>query len=128
MLETRFKIALLVAVIAFTSFAAVPALRVFFKGVAPPPEDPNLPTTPVTVEASSRRSDQPVKEEMVLIAAGPFIRGTTAGGFDEQPMSAVYLDSFLIDRSEVTNYQYQQFIEATGHRRAAPPATPAEDR
>ncbi len=122
MLETRFKIALLVAVIVFTSFAAVPALRVFFKGVASPPDDPNLPTTLVPVEASSPRSDQPVKEEMVLIPAGPFIRGTTAGGFDEKPVSTIYLDSFMIDRSEVTNYQYQQFIEATGHRRAAPPA------
>src|SRR5437016_13846634 len=122
MLETRFKIALLVAVIVFTSFAAVPALRVFFKGVAPPPEDPNLPAALVPVEAASQGSDQPIKEEMILIPAGPFIRGTAAGGFDEQPVSTVYLDSFMMDRSEVTNYQYQQFIQATGHRRAAPPA------
>src|SRR5437867_3806198 len=122
MLETRFKIALLVAVIVFTSFAAVPALRVFFKGVAPPPEDPNLPTALVPVEASSPGSDQPIKEEMILIPAGPFIRGTAAGGFDEQPVGTIFLDSFMIDRSEVTNHQYQQFIQATGHRRAAPPA------
>ncbi|TLY17828.1 MAG: formylglycine-generating enzyme family protein [Nitrospirae bacterium] len=122
MLETRFKIALLVVVIVFTSFAAVPALRVFFKGVAPPPEDPNLPAALVPVEAASQGSDQPIKEEMILIPAGPFIRGTAAGGFDEQPVSTVYLDSFMMDRSEVTNYQYQQFIQATGHRRAAPPA------
>ena len=56
------------------------------------------------------------------IPAGPFVRGTTSGGFDEQPQRTIYLDTFSIDRYEVTNHQYQQFVLATGHRKAAPPS------
>ncbi|PYV09367.1 MAG: serine/threonine protein kinase, partial [Acidobacteria bacterium] len=30
----------------------------------------------------------------------------------------VYLDGFWIDKTEVTNQQYQKFVQATGHRTA----------
>ena len=34
----------------------------------------------------------------------------------------ISLETFSIDRYEVTNHQYQQFVLATGHRKAAPPS------
>ncbi len=37
------------------------------------------------------------EEELVVIPAGPFIRGTSQGGFDEQPERRIYLDEFSID-------------------------------
>lgn len=46
---------------------------------------------------------------MVLIPAGDFQMGYG-------PYHTVYLDAFYIDRYEVTNAQYLQFVEATGHR------------
>jgi formylglycine-generating enzyme required for sulfatase activity len=59
---------------------------------------------------------------MVTIPAGPFVRGTMSGGFDEQPQRTISLETFSIDRHEVTNHQYQQFVTATGHRKAGPPS------
>jgi formylglycine-generating enzyme required for sulfatase activity len=73
-------------------------------------------------ESESAANEEPVPEEMVVIPAGPFVRGTMSGGFDEQPQRTIYLDTFSIDRYEVTNAQYQQFISATGHRKAGPPS------
>ena len=59
---------------------------------------------------------------MVLIPAGEFFMGSPAGDGglpDEQPERLVYLNSFRIDRHEVTNGDYLEFVDATGHR---PPA------
>jgi formylglycine-generating enzyme required for sulfatase activity len=51
-------------------------------------------------------------DDMVLIPAGPFVMG---GDFDEeQPRHRVVLDAFWIDRFEVTNQQYAEYLRATG--------------
>ncbi len=46
------------------------------------------------------------KAEMVLIPAGPFEMGSLQGEEDEQPLRSIYLDSYYIDRHEVTNAKY----------------------
>ncbi|MFZ5593827.1 MAG: formylglycine-generating enzyme family protein [Pseudomonadota bacterium] len=51
--------------------------------------------------------------EMVLIPAGEFIRGTNQRLSDEGPQHTVSLPDFHIDKYEVTNLQYQRFIDAT---------------
>lgn len=53
---------------------------------------------------------------MILIPAGEFQMGSDGVTSDEKPVHAVYLDAFYIDQHEVTNRQYRQFVEATGHR------------
>ena len=50
---------------------------------------------------------------MVAIPAGEFVRGSNTGRWDEKPEGAVYLDAFEIDRYEVTNIQYQRFLQAS---------------
>ena len=62
----------------------------------------------------SRLGDEP--NEMVLIPAGPFIRGTDHRLPDEGPQHVMDLPAFWIDRYEVTNLQYKKFIDATGRR------------
>ena len=56
--------------------------------------------------------------EMALIPAGEFQMGDSfnEGGGNERPVHTVYLDSFYIDKYEVTNALYKKFMEATGHR------------
>lgn len=54
-------------------------------------------------------------DEVVEIPAGSFIMGSEDGEFDERPLHNVELDSFYMDRYEVTNLQYQNFISANPH-------------
>ncbi|MBM3239959.1 formylglycine-generating enzyme family protein [Candidatus Poribacteria bacterium] len=56
--------------------------------------------------------------EMALIPAGEFQMGDNfnEGNADELPVHTVYLDAFYIDKYEVTNALYEEFIKATGHR------------
>ena len=49
---------------------------------------------------------------MVYVPAGEFIMGSDEGDSDEQPVHTVYLDAFYIDRTEVTNAQYRECVEA----------------
>ncbi|MBT3343960.1 MAG: SUMF1/EgtB/PvdO family nonheme iron enzyme [Gemmatimonadetes bacterium] len=55
--------------------------------------------------------------EMVQIAAGRFRMGTnTPGREDENPEHLISLKSYYIDKYEVTNLQYKEFVQVTGHR------------
>ncbi len=54
----------------------------------------------------------PSNPNMVLIPAGEFQMGNNSGDYDEEPMHLVYLNTFYIDKYEVTNVQYKRFIDA----------------
>jgi formylglycine-generating enzyme required for sulfatase activity len=55
---------------------------------------------------------------MILIPAGEFQMGSNDGSGDEKPVHTVYTDSFYMDIYEVTNVQYNRFVNATGRRRS----------
>jgi formylglycine-generating enzyme len=119
MLETKFKIAFLLVVLAF---AAIPIMGILRGTIMTPYETVPEGTEDGPSEPESAANEEPLPEEMVTIPGGPFVRGTTNGGFDEQPQRTLALETFSIDRYEVTNHQYQQFVLATGHRKAGPPS------
>jgi acetoin utilization deacetylase AcuC-like enzyme/formylglycine-generating enzyme required for sulfatase activity len=52
--------------------------------------------------------------QMVLIPAGSFRMGSSSGPPDQQPVHEVALDSFLMDRYEVTQEQYTQLASLNG--------------
>ncbi len=54
------------------------------------------------------------KWDMVLVDAGEFIMGTDGQRDDCSPEHKVYLPAFYIDRYEVTNAQYYEFLEYIG--------------
>jgi iron(II)-dependent oxidoreductase len=56
-----------------------------------------------------------VQAELILIPAGEYMMGDTSAG-DHSPAHKVWIDSFYIDRYEVTNAQYYEFCMATEHR------------
>ena len=58
---------------------------------------------------------------MVFIPAGKFWMGSPEGEGDdnERPRHQVTLDSFYLDKYEVTNQQFQEFIKATNYRTTA---------
>lgn len=51
--------------------------------------------------------------EMVEIPAGQFRMGGTEGDPDEAPEHPVYLDTYYIDKTEVTQAEYQQYVNMT---------------
>lgn len=51
------------------------------------------------------------KWDMALIPAGEFIMGSNETRADARPEHKVYLDAFYIDKYEVTNAQYYEFLE-----------------
>ena len=56
---------------------------------------------------------------MVFIPGGTFAMGSERHQPEERPIHSVRVDGFWIDRHEVTNAQFRQFIDATGYRTLA---------
>jgi ribose/xylose/arabinose/galactoside ABC-type transport system permease subunit/formylglycine-generating enzyme required for sulfatase activity len=88
----------------------------------PPPSTPTpLPTptpapTSAEAEAAEGPSPPPVTDIMIEIPAGPFTMGSDTGIEDEAPAHEVDLPAFEIDKFEVTNADFAQFLEATGYQ------------
>ncbi|MGM0769096.1 MAG: formylglycine-generating enzyme family protein [Pseudomonadota bacterium] len=58
-------------------------------------------------------------DNMVLVEGGEFLMGTPGGwamGADTVPAHEVVLDDFYIQKSEVTQGDFEVFVEASGHR------------
>jgi len=114
MLDKRLKWAFFIVALVF---AGLPIAGIILDILTPSHiqvERPAHEIKPVTVPATPAA---PLKEDMVLIPAGEFLRGYDDGGFDEKPQSRVLLDAYWIDRYEVTNGSYMAFVETTGHRK-----------
>lgn len=56
---------------------------------------------------------------MVRIPAGEFEPGSWSGYADEAPVARVEVNSFWMDRTEVTNAQFAAFVKATGYKTEA---------
>ena len=67
---------------------------------------------------------------MVLVPEGIFPMGVPKaardGGVDERPNHDVFVDTFYIDKYEVTNGRYLEFITKTGHRTPQHPTDPTK--
>ena len=82
-----------------------------------PTADPRLPPSNQSLGMFwTRPADQ---MPMVYVPAGSFLMGSTRGDRDETPVHMVTLDGFWIDRTEVTNDQFRQFVAATGFETTA---------
>jgi sulfatase modifying factor 1 len=56
----------------------------------------------------------PPPEGMVLVPAGEFLMGAGEAGADEAPVHRVQLSAFYIDRHEVTNTAFAEFVRSSG--------------
>lgn len=58
----------------------------------------------------------PAPEGMIYVPEGYFPMGTNSGTREDQkPLHYVYTSAYFIDRLEVSNAQYAEFMKATGH-------------
>lgn len=76
-----------------------------------------------TPEGSASNSSEPpkaaVQREMIFIKGGMFTMGSNSGiNTVQKPAHIVTVLSFYLDKTEVTNAEYAEFVKATGH--AAP--------
>ena len=81
-----------------------------------PPRGTQPPTTQQDRRVSTPipRNEPTPPKEMVLIPAGKFQMGSVApaADSDEKPVHTVSIDAFYIDKYQVTNAQYKQFVLA----------------
>lgn len=82
-----------------------------------PTSTANLP--PPNPEAGESRTRPADGMEMVYVPAGEFMMGSEEGEDDEQPVHAVAVDGYWIDRTEVTNAQFAQFVTETDYETTA---------
>src|SRR5688572_7639681 len=60
-------------------------------------------------------ADSSWTNDMVWIPAGTFWMGSESGQSDEKPVHKVSLSGYWIDKTEVTNDQFEKFVKATGY-------------
>ncbi len=53
---------------------------------------------------------------LIAIEGGTFIFGNDSGQENEKPRQKISIPPFAMNRTEVSNAQYQRFVAATGHR------------
>ncbi len=83
----------------------------------------NVILIPQNIEEKKDRTPAGMEVPMVKVPAGDFIMGSNARELglredfpaDESPIHLVYLNTFWVDKYEVTNAQYREFTGATGH-------------
>jgi iron(II)-dependent oxidoreductase len=63
--------------------------------------------------AQQKGDKMKVDKDMVMIPAGEFMMGGDTED-DHMPVHKVYIDSFYMDKYEVTNAQYRKYCEETG--------------
>ncbi|MGI8811906.1 MAG: SUMF1/EgtB/PvdO family nonheme iron enzyme, partial [Pyrinomonadaceae bacterium] len=74
------------------------------------PQSPKSPQTPATPPI------EVTKAELVAIPGGTFMMGRNEGLELEKPQHEVTVKEFQMDKTEVTNSEYSQFVEATGYK------------
>lgn len=78
------------------------------------------PSTPAVVQPTVQPEVPAVlKPDLVQIEGGTFEMGRNVGPLQERPVHPIKVESFLMDRNEVTNAEYAVFVRETGYE--APP-------
>jgi serine/threonine-protein kinase len=85
-------------------------LGVFGKGT--PVANTTNTATPTPTEAPTPS----VKTEMIAIPGGTFRMGRNDGRDNEKPEHDVTVQPFMMDKNEVTNAEYYDFVKQTGHK------------
>ena len=82
----------------------------------PTPEAATTASPDVSPSAAPTAAPVAAPDEMVYVPGGTFKMGREGGDEFESPAHTVSVKPFFIDRTEVTNEEYQRFVSAEGHR------------
>jgi formylglycine-generating enzyme len=88
--------------------------------------EPSSSAKEVGVDPASKPPG-PAPEGMVWIPGGAFYMGSNEGQVDERPIHKVTLSGFWMDKTEVTNAQFGDFVNKTGYVTTAEKKPEAKD-
>ena len=80
---------------------------------------PPVSSTQNVINPSSTSTTNVTANDMVMVLANEFLRGSSEsedGDPDEKPQRLIYLNDFWIDKTEVTNAMFTQFVTETGYQ------------
>ena len=83
-----------------------------------PAQETPKPVTPSTLAPSSETSSKDGME-LLAVSKGDFMMGNDGGQADERPGHTVYLNTFWIDKTEVTIEMFGRFVAETGYQTSA---------
>ncbi len=95
--------------IGVTGLGAAYMLGLFDRGTTTPPGNSTVAKPPVV-----KREE--FKADLAEIPGGTFTMGSDEGRENERPANQVTVESFKMDKTEVTNGEYFAFITETGYR------------
>ena len=72
-------------------------------------------TEPAVSRLALKAFQRPSSQDMLFIPGGTFRMGSDRHYPEEAPVHRVTVDGFWIDRHPVTNRQFKEFVNATGH-------------
>ena len=93
--------------------------RIKFTGKIPVSAAPSKTDHAAINSATASIADTSWMKDMVWIPAGMFWMGSENGNPDEHPLHQIALDSFWMDKTEVSNGQFEKFVHATGYATVA---------
>lgn len=97
------------------TFVAVVEMQNSTEVAASPQPSPTAEPSPIpTLGIGSVLIRERDNMEMVYVPEGSFEMGSEKGQQDEKPVRQIYLDSYWIDKHEVTNAQYALCVEDIG--------------
>ena len=76
---------------------------------------PTANVTPAVFGSSTTPASPSAPQDMVYVPASTFSVGRNDGDEYDRPAKTVSVPAFFIDRNEVTNEEYQKFVDATHH-------------
>ena len=85
--------------------------------IKPPRSNSNSPAEEPFVQPSD--APGPAPEGMVWVPGGPFLMGSDDDPERIAPPHRVAVNGFWMDRTEVTNTQFEAFVKATGYKTSA---------
>ena len=65
-----------------------------------------------TCDASKAKASATNTDPMSLIIGGKYLMGTTKDYFKDKPLAGVYVGTFYLDKTEVTNAMYKEYLDA----------------
>ena len=88
---------------------------------------PPLTAEPAKPGAVVEKEPRPAPAGMVWIPGGKFLMGSRDGQDDEKPLHEVELAGYWMNATEVTNAEFQRFVDATGYVTVAERTPTRED-